>query len=175
MEGETEATSQDKSLMGQCHKEGVKPNTQAYVAGVKEGIARYCTLEAAEKRGQQGLQFKFDLCTSKSKTELLVSHEKGIRKFCSTSGYSAGASGKPLLVSCPTDTLPVFNSEFQRGRTDYLLHSVEKLNAQLSSMREQIKNLEEQNEDLERKNRNLETVNRNLEREIEDTKRRLSN
>ncbi|MFN9067505.1 MAG: DUF2799 domain-containing protein, partial [Bdellovibrionales bacterium] len=156
------------------NQEGEKPNFLAYDNGLKEGIKRFCTTGAAEKRGSLGLDYNLDLCSPQLASELLSFYNKGVKNFCLSSGYKVGASGKPLAVVCPQETLNVFNPEFQRGRTDFLVNSVEKLNSQISSMTEKISKLEESNSNLDLRNRALESKNRNLERELEDAKRKIS-
>jgi hypothetical protein len=174
MKGLTKPSAEDSRNFQMCVDEGQKPNFAAFDNGLKEGIKRYCTAEASEKRGSLGLDYNFELCTEKNRVELLSSYNEGVKKYCLSSGYSAGLSGKPMQVSCPKETHGTFNPEFQRGRTDYLVGSVERLSSQVSNMSEHISRLEEKNKDLDFRNQQLDRKNQDLERELEDTKRKIT-
>lgn len=166
--GQVSPTKANKQQFGECQKVDIKPDYTAFLAGVKEGLKSYCQPQVAEKIGAQGSDFDFSLCQNSSLiTELKKSHLSGVSHYCKTSGYAAGLQGAVLQVSCPKDTTAIFNSDFQRGRTDLLLKKVNGLDDQLTAMRKQMRNLEEKNDDLER-------LNRDLQLKLEDTQRKLS-
>lgn len=143
----------------------MKPDFVAFTAGLNEGLKYFCQPKVAEKEGAVGRSFDFSLC--KSSTDLNVAHERGVNHYCRTSGYTAGLQGKQLQVNCSSETIAIFNSDFQRGRTDLLLNKVTGLDNQLTAMRGQLQRLEEKNNDLKKENRALQL-------ELDDTKRKLS-
>jgi|GEM_PF-3349314 hypothetical protein len=162
--GQVSPTTANKQQFGECQEVDVKPNFPAYSAGLKEGLRSYCQPQMAESAGARGSDFDFGLCGNS--TELQKSHAVGVTQYCRSSGYVAGLQGKSLEVSCPTELITTFNSEYQRGRTETLLNRVNSLDNQLLALRRQMTDIERINKDLERKNRDLQS-------KLEDTERKL--
>lgn len=158
----------------QCREYGVEPDKIAYASGFNAGLKQYCTPQSAKRIGQKGQAFLFESCTSLSTDgQLSAAHATGVAEYCATSGYQAGLSGSDLQVVCPERTRMVFNSEFQRGRTDFLAQSLKSMKAQLSQVSEELEALRTENRNLKFQNDRLEDQNSDLQREVDDLQSRI--
>lgn len=173
-QGLSEASKEHVEDMRLCHEHGVEPDRKAYIEGVKTGLRQYCSVENARSLGQTGQAFSFLSCTAEfANAGLQAAHVQGVSEFCSNSGYQAGLSGSAVAVHCPESTRARFDSDFQRGRLEYLTQASQSMKVQLNQVSEQVRRLREENSDLQRRNNHLENQNRELKRDLEDLESKL--
>lgn len=98
-------------------------------------LPKYCKKENVKVVGEKGLYFKYELCPSISKEESGAAHLAGVRKYCKSEGaFEAGKTGRPYNKICPEDLVTDFISEFDRGRRDYLLAEIGKLQRKIETL-----------------------------------------
>lgn len=59
-----------------CAEYGIRPNSNAYYAGRKAGLARYCTPENGFHEGQEGNGYR-NVCPSSSEPDFLAQYRQG--------------------------------------------------------------------------------------------------
>jgi len=117
--------------------------------GWKAGRKKYCSVDGAYKKGQDGQKYSFDYCDAAKGAKTRGAYEKGLSEFCRPSkAYSFAARGGVYLNVCSPEKEKPWMPEYKRGRVVFLKGEIQNKREVISQINLEITDLSRERRDI---------------------------